>query len=139
MARSEKDAAYVREYNRKRVEFKRQLLAQFPCALCKESDPDLIDWHHVNPEEKSFGLTGKARSNEDLWWNEVLKCIPVCVLCHRKIHQEKLCLLPPWPLKKSHTESKPQVATESTCAPDCTCPVSQPCSQPPNQINPKPA
>ena len=87
-------AAYVKEYDRKRVLFKKELLGQFPCFVCREPDPDMIDWHHVNPEEKSFGLAGKSRIQEDVWWNEVLKCIPVCVSCHRKIHMDKLCLLP---------------------------------------------
>ena len=89
-----KRAAYNKEYGKKRTAFKRNLLAQFPCKLCGETDPDLIDWHHIDPETKEFGICGKSRMNLDLWWNEVLKCISVCVLCHRKIHTNKLCLIP---------------------------------------------
>ena len=108
-------AAYNKEYGKRRVQFKKDLLAQFPCLLCGESDPDLIDWRHVYPEEKLFGLAGKTRIQEDTWWDEVLKCIPVCVLCHRKIHTNKLCLIFP-------TAFKPAQDTENTYVRVCTCP-----------------
>ena len=70
-----------------------ELLSQFKCVACNECDPDLIDWHHVNPSEKLFNIRGTS-VNENDWWSEVLKCIPVCCNCHRKIHKDKLCLLP---------------------------------------------
>tara|TARA_R100001530_G_scaffold113417_2_gene80430 strand:- start:56 stop:436 length:381 start_codon:yes stop_codon:yes gene_type:complete len=77
----------------KRRAFKKYLLSQFPCYLCGLGDPDIIDWHHVNPEDKLFNASDTTKSHEK-WWNEVLKCIPVCCNCHRKIHMNKLCLLP---------------------------------------------
>jgi hypothetical protein len=70
------------------------LLSEFSCVLCGECDPDLIDWHHVNPGEKQLNIKGCGGASEERWWSEVLKCIPLCALCHRKTHQEKLCLLP---------------------------------------------
>ena len=75
-------------------EFRKNLLSQFSCLLCDESDSDLIDWHHVFPEEKLFEIS-KLQKSHEAWWNEVLKCIPLCALCHRKIHTNKLCLIPP--------------------------------------------
>ena len=80
-------------YERNR-DFRKQILAQFPCLLCGESDPDLIDWHHVDESQKKFNI-GHYRKAHAEWWDEVLKCIPVCALCHRKIHTNKLCLIPP--------------------------------------------
>lgn len=74
-------------------QFRRQLLSQFCCIACQETDPDLIDWHHVNADEKKMRISSMA-TGHDVWWNEVLKCIPLCALCHRKIHKDKLCLLP---------------------------------------------
>ena len=71
-----------------------EILARFCCVACHETDPDLIDWHHVNPEEKEFGIASHMSSSHDRWWTEVLKCVPLCCNCHRKIHKEKLCLLP---------------------------------------------
>ena len=104
------DAAYQKRYlshpvnkarrkeaadrNRKlNSEFRRNLLSQFSCHLCGLEDPDLIDWHHVCPEDKLFDIKGGLGQSHENWWNEVLKCIPVCALCHRKIHTSKLCLM----------------------------------------------
>ena len=75
-------------------DFRKAILAQFPCLLCGESDPDMIDWHHVYEEDKLFNIAHTSRKHDE-WWDEVLKCIPVCVSCHRKIHKEKLCLISP--------------------------------------------
>ena len=74
--------------------FRRTLLSQFNCCLCGLEDSDLIDWHHVCPEEKLFDIKGGLSQSHENWWSEVLKCIPVCPTCHRKIHKEKLCLIP---------------------------------------------
>ena len=76
-------------------DFRRELLRQFPCLCCGESDPDLIQWHHVEPEDKSFGIIAGNSFSHEAWWNEVLKCIPVCPTCHVKIHKNKLCLISP--------------------------------------------
>lgn len=73
-------------------DFRKTLLSSFTCFCCGESDSDLIDWHHVHPQDKLFNVTAYNEPH-DKWWNEVLKCIPVCVLCHRKIHTNKLCLM----------------------------------------------
>ena len=93
LANPELAAAASAASKKKNFDFKRSLLKQFPCVCCNECDSDMIDWHHVDPSNKLFNVTDFSKSHEK-WWNEVLKCIPVCVSCHRKIHKEKLCLLP---------------------------------------------
>jgi len=85
-----RDTKAVAERNR---DFRKGILAQFPCLLCNESDPDMIDWHHVDESTKKFNVAHTSRAHSE-WWDEVLKCIPVCVSCHRKIHTNKLCLIP---------------------------------------------
>jgi len=98
--------AYNREYARRpdRIikskaikdairQFKYGLLNQFVCHLCDNNDPDLVQWHHVDPTEKLFDVSNTTRSHE-IWWDEVLKCVPLCANCHVKIHKNKLCLLP---------------------------------------------
>ena len=86
--------ATVDRNRRANAELRKTILAQFPCCLCGEPDHDLIDWHHVCPEEKLFDIKGALGTSHTKWWDEVMKCIPVCALCHRKIHTNKLCLLP---------------------------------------------
>ena len=85
-----RDTKAVAERNKN---FRKNLLAQFPCLLCGEPDPDMIDWHHVDESTKLFNVGHISRAHDE-WWDEVLKCIPVCVSCHRKIHKNKLCLIP---------------------------------------------
>jgi len=87
--------ASVGRNRRLNAEFRKTILSQFSCYLCGLEDSDLIDWHHVCPEEKLFDIKGALDRGHDKWWQEVLKCIPVCALCHRKIHTNKLCLIPP--------------------------------------------
>ncbi len=79
--------------NKANRDFRKSLLSVFPCIACGESDPILIDWHHVNPDEKLFNIS-MSHIGHDKWWSEVLKCIPLCCNCHRKIHFDLLCLLP---------------------------------------------
>ena len=90
--------AHRREYNRKRraerSAFFKQLLSQFSCLLCGNPDPSVIHWHHVVPEDKSFCITANPCQNLDKWWDEFLKCIPLCANCHCKIHKEEMCLIP---------------------------------------------
>ena len=50
---------------------------------------DALEFHHLNPDEKDFGLScGDTRSLEKLK-SEVDKCIMVCANCHREIHAEE--------------------------------------------------
>ena len=91
--RPERIALQKRIWEEKR-DLRRSLLKEFPCHCCGLLDPDLIEWHHVEPENKLFTLFGNKCTNDLKWWEECLKCIPVCCNCHKKIHKEKLCLIP---------------------------------------------
>jgi hypothetical protein len=79
---------------RKDREFRNFILSTFPCIACHETDSDLIDWHHVKEEDKDLKSKAIPTSNMIVGGYEVLKCVPLCALCHRKIHMNKLCLLP---------------------------------------------
>ena len=79
--------------SQQRIE-RNERLSEFPCICCGELDSDLIDWHHVVPDSKELNIKGCGGISETRWWDEVLKCVPVCALCHRKIHSNKLCLIP---------------------------------------------
>lgn len=51
---------------------------------------DALDFHHVDPTQKDFGLSmrGMTRSWEKIK-QELDKCILVCSNCHREIHAEQ--------------------------------------------------
>ena len=51
-----------------------------------------IEFHHRNPEEKSFGLDLRAFSNTrlEVLQEEIDKCAMLCANCHRELHNEDL-------------------------------------------------
>lgn len=56
------------------------------CQLCGYNKHNSgLDFHHVNEEEKEFGISGKVLSKERAI-NEVKKCVLVCRNCHSEIH-----------------------------------------------------
>jgi len=46
---------------------------------------EALEFHHLDPDKKDFGIGGKTKSIEKLK-AEVDKCIMVCANCHREIH-----------------------------------------------------
>jgi len=48
---------------------------------------EALQFHHRNPEEKSFGLSqsGNTRSWQE-YLNEVMKCDLLCANCHAEEH-----------------------------------------------------
>ena len=71
---------------------RKELLSQYSCICCGCNDPDLIQWHHVDETQKSHTVFSGGFGVEK-FWDEVLKCVPVCANCHIKIHKGKLCLI----------------------------------------------
>lgn len=77
----------VSNYRRKRKINLMEVLGN-KCCLCGYNKiPNSLEFHHINPNEKSFGIAdnGICRDLEtDL--AEIKKCILVCANCHREIH-----------------------------------------------------
>lgn len=68
------------------------------CCLCDfDKWQSALEFHHVNPEEKEFGITTdtttKAISKQ---LDELKKCILVCSNCHRGIHSGNLTIPENW-------------------------------------------
>lgn len=56
------------------------------CEICGYNRcPEALEFHHINPEEKSFTISGNSRSFNTLKL-EADKCILVCSNCHKEIH-----------------------------------------------------
>lgn len=63
------------------------------CELCGYKKCNrALQFHHLNPEEKDFSISGKSISFEKLK-DEVNKCILVCSNCHSEIHDGLVDLL----------------------------------------------
>lgn len=57
------------------------------CLKCGESRLCSIDFHHVNPEEKSFNINRRSvKKDRELVRKEAKKCISLCRNCHAEFH-----------------------------------------------------
>lgn len=64
------------------------------CLLCGfNTFPEALEFHHINPEEKSFQLSGSTLSRSlKSQIQEIQKCVLLCANCHRGIHANHLKL-----------------------------------------------
>lgn len=58
------------------------------CQICKYNRAiTALELHHLNPEEKEFGIGAILNKDWELMNQEIQKCILVCANCHREIHE----------------------------------------------------
>lgn len=73
---------------RKRVKLKLIEYKGGKCVKCGYNKCiEALHFHHVDPKEKDFSISGKTLSFEKMK-KEVDKCILVCSNCHSEIHSE---------------------------------------------------
>lgn len=65
------------------------------CIRCDYNLPEGIDFHHIDPSTKSFGIADQKGdlSNERLK-KELQKCAPLCKNCHAEFHFGRFDLEP---------------------------------------------
>ena len=58
------------------------------CRVCLESERCALDFHHVDPNTKEYGISNliRRRSKPEKILAEVRKCVVLCSNCHRKYH-----------------------------------------------------
>lgn len=57
------------------------------CLKCGETRPYVLNFHHVNPEDKEFELSRLlANSNVKEFFSETSKCVLLCSNCHSEFH-----------------------------------------------------
>lgn len=88
------NSVYVKNHIKKR---KADLIKVFhsKCCLCGfNAFQEALEFHHVNPEEKKFGLSDSNAITKalDKQLEEAKKCILVCSNCHRGIHAGHLTI-----------------------------------------------
>ncbi len=95
---SEWDESYKKHHRdkmaRKRIERKDELvkLSGGCCSVCGyDKCRGALSFHHLKPEEKSFGLSAENLHNRS--WDDILnewqKCILLCLNCHMEIHSSE--------------------------------------------------
>jgi len=57
------------------------------CQKCLQKFPDVVyDFHHINPELKSFSIGENMHKNINILIEEASKCMLLCSNCHRIAH-----------------------------------------------------
>lgn len=79
----------VEAVDRRRKKIKASLAAMFggKCEICEyDSCVQALDFHHVDPATKSFGLSAKGvtRAKAKVL-AEMQKCVLLCCRCHREV------------------------------------------------------
>lgn len=76
------------EKNSLRMQSKKALIAaaKQACSRCPESHPACLDFHHRDPETKSFALSRGHEHSRAAILAEIAKCDVLCANCHRKEH-----------------------------------------------------
>lgn len=83
---------------KKRKHDLRQVLGGKCCICGYDAIEEALDFHHVNPEEKEFGIGDSNAVTKALEKQliEIKKCILVCANCHRGIHARILNIPNNW-------------------------------------------
>ena len=56
------------------------------CAKCGDTRTYVLDFHHKNPNEKSFTIGTFPKGAKASLQTEIDKCICLCANCHREFH-----------------------------------------------------
>ena len=77
------DIIYIREG---REEFLRTIV-EMRCAICNyDKCIGALDFHHIDPTEKSFAISDSNVRDLDRLLPEIQKCAILCCRCHREYH-----------------------------------------------------
>lgn len=58
------------------------------CCICGyDKAVSALEFHHIIPESKEYGISGGTCHNIQKDLDEVKKCVLVCANCHREIHE----------------------------------------------------
>lgn len=81
---------HYREYCRNRRTRTNQWLKEYKsrgCSVCGETFLECLDFHHRDPNTKSFDIGTRASAMAlKKVMAEVAKCDVICANCHRKLH-----------------------------------------------------
>ena len=87
----EKEKNRLKQYAIDKAKFVDEYKQKHGCYFCKETDPIVLDFHHLDDETKEYSISRKTRHYSiSRLKKEIEKCIVVCSNCHRKIHAGKI-------------------------------------------------
>ena len=77
--------------NKTKQWFRKQILPKKRCRRCGESDPIVLDFHHIKPATKKAKVSRlvDCAFNKTIILLEIRKCVVLCANCHRKYHHKR--------------------------------------------------
>ena len=82
------------------------------CCLCGfNAFQEALEFHHVDPSQKEFGISTKSIKSLKSQLKELKKCILVCSNCHKGIHAGLLSIPENW--TEFYSESKAEELLEN--------------------------
>lgn len=70
----------------------KKMLIEYKGGKCQRCGYDTcmraLEFHHLDPSKKDFGISKQLNRNVQDLKNEVDKCILLCANCHAEVHQE---------------------------------------------------
>ena len=72
---------------RQRLKTRLLYVAGDKCAICGyDKCQSALEFHHLDPNEKEFGLGNNTNIATEKALEEIKKCILICANCHREVH-----------------------------------------------------
>lgn len=81
-------SSYMKQKYQEKKNIVQELKSQCKCAKCGEDRGYVLEYHHINPEEKENTIARLTSNNYtlDKVYDEIQKCIVLCANCHREFH-----------------------------------------------------
>lgn len=80
----------AKKYTYSVVEWFKEIKKDLKCEHCNENRWWVLDFHHVNPEEKDSEVSSLIRKgNKVKIIEEIKKCKVLCANCHRDLHYQE--------------------------------------------------
>lgn len=79
---------FMKEQYQKKKDALSKMKAEVGCAKCGDKREYVLDYHHINPDEKTSTIA-RLTSNKyklETTLAETKKCVVLCSNCHREFH-----------------------------------------------------
>ena len=79
---------YMKQKYQEKKNIVQEIKSSCSCAKCGQTRGYVLDFHHINPNEKSDSIARLTSNNSklDKVYDEMKKCIVLCANCHREFH-----------------------------------------------------
>ena len=81
-------SAYMKQKYQEKKEIVQEIKSNFSCAKCGDTRGYVLDFHHIEPNEKEATVARLTSNSSNLTkvYDEIKKCIVLCSNCHREFH-----------------------------------------------------